>query len=120
MAGRACFNEQTAQVTNISNNDDSDELAVELLRLKNELKAQAVTDQRAPRVIFDDFCVKFPRVPLRIGYPGVRSTIYKYRQPKNLPIPRFLEEFSTILLGDQWRHLSITIEGGDEPLFRGG
>ncbi|KAG8256332.1 hypothetical protein J6590_070942 [Homalodisca vitripennis] len=55
--GRACFNEQTAQVTNISNNDDSDELAVELLRLKNELKAQAVTDQRAPRVIFDDFCV---------------------------------------------------------------
>ncbi|KAG8265363.1 hypothetical protein J6590_096211 [Homalodisca vitripennis] len=62
---------------------------------------------------------RFPRAALRIGYPGVRSTIYKHRQRGNPPIPRSLEEFSTILLGDQWRHLSMTIEGGDEPLFRG-
>ncbi|KAG8256329.1 hypothetical protein J6590_070939 [Homalodisca vitripennis] len=119
MPARACFNEQTAQVTNTPHNHDPDEVAVELLHLKNELKAQAVTDQRAPRVIFDDVCVRFPRAALRIGYPGVRSTIYKYRQRGNPPIPRSLEEFSTILLGDQWRHLSMTIEGGDEPLFRG-
>ncbi|XP_046686325.1 uncharacterized protein LOC124371996, partial [Homalodisca vitripennis] len=116
---RACFNEQTAQVTTTPHNHDPDEVAVELLHLKNELKAQAVTDHRAPRVIFDDVCVRFPRAALRIGYPGVRSTIYKYRQRGNPPIPRSLQEFSTILLGDQWRHLSMTIEGGDEPLFRG-
>ncbi|KAG8334975.1 hypothetical protein J6590_079154 [Homalodisca vitripennis] len=115
MPARTCFNEQTVQVTNTPHNHDPDVVAVELLHLKNELKAQAVTDQRAPRVIFD----MFPRAALRIGYPGVRSTIYKYRQRGNPPIPRSLEEFSTILLGDQWRHLSMTIEGGDEPLFRG-
>lgn len=67
---------------------------------------------------------RFPLAAPILGYPSVRSTLYRHRQLGQPPIPHSLAELSATLNEGRWSHLKKIHEEGNEgyegrDFFRG-
>ncbi|XP_039297484.1 uncharacterized protein LOC120354421 isoform X2 [Nilaparvata lugens] len=60
---------------------------------------------------------RYPRAAVRLGYPSIRSSIYRHRQLIQPPMPHSLHEFGEIIQRDEWRHMMSDRDG--QPFFRG-
>ncbi|XP_054261604.1 uncharacterized protein LOC128985771 [Macrosteles quadrilineatus] len=62
---------------------------------------------------------RFPLAAVRVGFPGMRSALYRQRNLGLPTIPNRLEEFCNILHSEEWGHLNCCLaEEGHSQFFQ--
>uniref|UniRef100_A0A1B6MSR5 FLYWCH-type domain-containing protein n=1 Tax=Graphocephala atropunctata TaxID=36148 RepID=A0A1B6MSR5_9HEMI len=94
-------------------NHPADEVAVEVLHFKTELKKMVVNDRRPLKQVFDCVSQRYPRAAKRVGYATLRATLYRYRRLQP-PLPHSLLQFAAMLESEEWAHLGMTLAAEDD------
>ncbi|KAG8335670.1 hypothetical protein J6590_063144 [Homalodisca vitripennis] len=103
----AIFREgEAAEIWPSPHNHLPDEVEVEVLRFKADLKQRALNERRlTSREVFDAVSLQYPRAAVRIGFPQVRATFARCRRLRSRPIPNSLLD----LQNPRWEELGRTL-----------
>uniref|UniRef100_A0A1B6DIZ5 FLYWCH-type domain-containing protein n=1 Tax=Clastoptera arizonana TaxID=38151 RepID=A0A1B6DIZ5_9HEMI len=107
-----------AEVYPSEHNHEPNRTEVEILMLRSELRLTARSDIRPPRQIFEDVIRNYPLGAKSIGFPSVRTLIYKTRENSRPPIPICLEEYAEILNSENWCMYGLSKDSPPQLFFR--